>query len=202
MVVLAIEPAARSATVVVGFGLVVAGWLIVPLLLSRNDAMPSEARAGDVPNSTALGRSQQSVQRAAPDMTFALTSKDSVEKALAGIEAMNERTGATVAELNQIAEQVGQSVNQAIVSLQFQDMVTQLLDHVTERLRVMAELTGDGQAIAALGDVANPQTADRTLDALRDYADGLVRRLVEFNRNTNANPVRQAQYASGDVELF
>lgn len=140
---------------------------------------------------------------AAQDMTFALTSKESVEKAMAGIEAMNERTGATVAELNQVAEQVGQSVNQAIVSLQFQDMVTQLLDHVTQRVRLMAELVGDDHAIVAgLQETSDPKAAVRALEAVRNHAEALLQRFGELNKNTNGNPVRQAEYASGDVELF
>ena len=52
-------------------------------------------------------------QMAAQDMTFALTSKGDVELAMSGIEAMNQRTGDTVGELNIIAEQVEFSVSQA-----------------------------------------------------------------------------------------
>ncbi|HJW24410.1 MAG TPA: methyl-accepting chemotaxis protein [Rhodocyclaceae bacterium] len=140
-------------------------------------------------------------QMAAQDMTFALTSKESVEKAMAGIEAMNQRTGVTVAELNHIAEEVGQSVNQAIVSLQFQDMVTQLLDHVTRRLGALAEMA-DGAPVVAAPPAPGEGAALHALDGLREQAESLARRLAEFNQDVSANPVRQAEYASGEVELF
>ena len=66
---------------------------------------------------------------AAQDMTFALQSKSDVEQAMNDVEG-NRHTSQTVAELNHIAEVMESSVNQAVVSLQFQDMVTQLVSHV------------------------------------------------------------------------
>lgn len=140
---------------------------------------------------------------AAQDMTFALTSKDGVEKAMFGIEDMNRRTGETVSELNQIADQVSQSVNQAILSLQFQDMVSQLLNHVTARLNVLAELVGDERAIAlAMQNSGDPSATMQTLDNLCRHMDGLSQRLADIKSSTNENPVQQSGYASGDVELF
>jgi len=140
-------------------------------------------------------------QMAAKDMTFALTSKEGVEKAMLDIEAMNKRTSVTATELNRIAEEVGQSVNQAIMSLQFQDMVTQLLGHVTGRIDVMSDVLGNGQTILAMGS-GDPDAAKRLLEDLCQHIDQLAKRLGDFKRNANANPVQQASYASGAVELF
>ena len=140
---------------------------------------------------------------AAQDMTFALTSKGDVEVAMSGIEAMNQRTGDSVAELNQIAEQVESSVNQAIVSLQFQDMVTQLLSHVMRRLDVMEEVVGDEEQMAvALLNTGDPEATMRTLDTLREHVDTLSQKLMTLKKGVDHNPVRQTGYSSGDVELF
>lgn len=142
-------------------------------------------------------------QMAAQDMTFALTSKGNVEQAMLGIEAMNRSTGETVAELSQIAGQVESVVNQAIMSLQFQDMVTQLLGHVTRRLEVLGELAGDEVRLAAtLRDTADPAASIRTLDALRDHVDQLAQKLGNLKQSVDNNPVQQSGVASGDVELF
>jgi len=140
---------------------------------------------------------------AAQDMTFALTSKGDVEVAMSGIEAMNQRTGDSVAELNQIAEQVESSVNQAIVSLQFQDMVTQLLSHVMRRLDLMDEVVSDEEQMAlALGNTGDPDATMRTLDTLREHVDTLSQKLMTLKKGVDHNPVRQTGYSSGDVELF
>jgi methyl-accepting chemotaxis protein len=140
---------------------------------------------------------------AAQDMTFALTSKGDVEQAMNGIEEMNRRTGSSVAELNLIAEQVESSVNQAVMSLQFQDMVTQLLGHVIRRLDILDEVVSDEQKMAqVLSDSSDPAGAVVKLDALRDHVETLSQKLITLKKAVNHNPVLQAGYASGDVELF
>jgi methyl-accepting chemotaxis protein len=140
---------------------------------------------------------------AAQDMTFALTSKGDVEQAMNGIEEMNRRTGNSVAELNLIAEQVESSVNQAVMSLQFQDMVTQLLGHVIRRLDILDEVVSDEQKMAqVLSDSSDPAGAVVKLDALRDHVETLSQKLITLKKAVNHNPVLQAGYASGDVELF
>lgn len=140
---------------------------------------------------------------AAQDMTFALTSKGDVEVAMSGIEAMNRRTGESVSELNLIGEQVENSVNQAIVSLQFQDMVTQLLGHVAQRLELLNEVVNDEKQMAeALRDTANPADTLRTLATVREHIEQLSQKLVPLKQGVERNPVSQTGFASGDVELF
>ncbi len=142
-------------------------------------------------------------QMAAQDMNFALTSKSDVEQAMEGIQKMNRRTGESVAELNVIAEQVESSVNQAVMSLQFQDMVTQLLGHVLRRLDILDEVVGDEQKMASvLMDASDPESTVLALDALRDHVDTLSQKLSSLKQSVNHNPVRQTGYSSGDVELF
>lgn len=143
-------------------------------------------------------------QMAAKDMTFALTSKGDVEQAMAGIDALNHRTGETITQLNTIASEVEQAVNQAIVSLQFQDMVTQLLDHVLRRLEVLDEVVRDEERMAlALRDTSDdPAGALRTMAALREHVDQLSHKLSALKQGVDNNPVSQAGYASGDIELF
>lgn len=142
-------------------------------------------------------------QMAAQDMTFALTSKSDVEQAMIGINDMNRRTGETVSELNTIGEQVEQAVNQAIMSLQFQDMVTQLLGHVTRRLDVVDEILADEQKMA--GALNNSGESAATLAALAEicqHVDQISQKMSVISQKVDNNPVNQTGFASGEVELF
>ena len=142
-------------------------------------------------------------QMAAQDMTFALTSKDDVERAMLGIEDVNHRAGQVVNELSSIAHEVEASVGQAVMSLQFQDMVTQLLGHVLRRLDVLAEVVEDEQAVAsALRECADPEATVHVLDSVRAHLDTLSEKLEALKQGVDHNPVRQSGYDSGDVELF
>ncbi len=142
-------------------------------------------------------------QMAAQDMTFALTSKDGVEQAMSGIEAMNRRTGHSVSQLNEIAGSMEVAVNQAIVSLQFQDLVTQLLGHVSRRLDVLAEMAqSQAEAASALGGGGDLEAASAVVTTLCSRIEAAAQRLGELRQHVSNNPVQQSGLSSGDVELF
>jgi len=143
---------------------------------------------------------------AAQDMTFALQSKQDVEKAMSSVEQLNQSTGQTIAKLQEIAEAMERNVGQAVVSLQFQDMVTQLIDHVSKRLDELHEIVREMEGVSsciesASGDPASgfaPQQAD----GLRAHLDAVRLRLDRIHDNTKNNPVRQDGFTDGEVELF
>lgn len=142
-------------------------------------------------------------QMAAQDMTFALTSKSDVEQAMNEIDNLNHRTGASVGELNEIAAQVEVSVGQAVLSLQFQDMVTQLLGHAARRLDLLEEVVAGEQEMArTLRNSRDPVETLHSLSALREHVDLLSEKLSALKKGVTNNPVSQTGYASGEVELF
>lgn len=139
---------------------------------------------------------------AAQDMTFALKSKSDVEQAMSDVEELNRHTSETVVELNKIAEIMESSVNQAVVSLQFQDMVTQLITHVSKRLGelqgIMNEIGGAGRIAGAAAHGLSAEQAGR----LRVQLSGVVATLGSIHHVIENNPVKQQGFASGGVELF
>jgi methyl-accepting chemotaxis protein len=173
-------------------------------LSGRTNHFSQQIRASLTNMQGTIERTEQAInQMAAQDMTFALTSKSDVEQAMQGIEAMNGRTNQTVAELNTISEQVAVAVNQAIMSLQFQDMITQLLAHVALRLDMLEEVVGEERQMAAtLRDAEDPRQALAAVAAIRSHVDGLVARLGTLKQGVQNNPVSQSGFVSGEVELF
>lgn len=152
---------------------------------------------------TILGTEDAINKMAAQDMTFALTSKADVEQAMLDIEQMNEKSAHVLEEMNLISNQVESSVNQAVVSLQFQDMVTQLLGHVQKRLDLLEEVVGDEQKMAqVLHNSGDAEQSMRALAEIRQHVEQVSGRLADLKRGVERNPVAQAKYASGDVELF
>jgi hypothetical protein len=152
----------------------------------------------------AIEDSEQAINKmAAQEMTFVLAAKSDIEQAKQRIEAVNGCAGDTVGELNLIAGQVEAAVNKAVLSLQFQDVVTQLLGHVGRRLDLLDEVASDEQRLAeVLLDSGHPEATLRALDALRDHVDQLAQKLVTLKKGVDNNPVSQTGHAGGDVELF
>lgn len=151
-----------------------------------------------------IGDAEKAINKmAAQDMTFALQSKLQVESAMSSVEQINQSASRTVGELQQIAAAMESNVGQAIVSLQFQDMVTQLIGHVSKRLDELHQITREMESVSSLietGTVSGftPQQADSLrlgLDAVRSLLD-------QIHDNTKNNPVRQDGFTDGEVELF
>jgi methyl-accepting chemotaxis protein len=119
---------------------------------------------------------------ASQDMVMALKEKQRVEQTMQGIGAFNEAVARSVAEMSRISAEVGGSVDQAVSSLQFQDIVSQLLAHVDRRTELL------GQIAAALESPSAAQEARPLLECARTLS--------------SRNPVAQQRMSSGDVELF
>ena len=140
---------------------------------------------------------------AAQDMTFALQSKEEVEKAMSSVEQLNRATGQTVGELQKIAAAMEKNVGQAIVSLQFQDMVTQLIIHVAKRLDELHQITREMEGISTFVERgAASGFASQQTEGLRAHLDTVRLRLDQIHDNTKNNPVRQDGFSDGAVELF
>ncbi|HEX5803421.1 MAG TPA: methyl-accepting chemotaxis protein [Azospira sp.] len=151
----------------------------------------------------AIGDTEAAINKmAAQDMTFALKSKQDVEQAMHEVDNLNRNTSRTVAELNEISAAMAASVNQAVVSLQFQDMVTQLLGHAGNRLgelqAAIGELAAAGTVLGNAADGVRPEQMER----LRVQLSNAVRMLEDLRHVVENNPVKQEAFASGGVELF
>jgi len=173
-------------------------------LSGRTNHFSQQIRGSLAKMQTTIEATEQAInQMAAQDMTFALTSKNDVEQAMAGINEMNRRTGETVLELNMIGERVETAVNQSIMSLQFQDMVTQLLGHVSRRLDVLDEIVLDERQIGrALHGSGNSAETLLALAAICAHVNQISHKISVISQKVDNGPVAQTGFASGEVELF
>jgi methyl-accepting chemotaxis protein len=173
-------------------------------LSGRTNHFSKQIRGSLSKMQTTIGATEQAInQMAARDMTFALTSKGDVEVAMSGIDEINRRNGETVGELNAIGQQVELAVNQSIMSLQFQDMVTQLLGHVGLRLDALDEIMVNEQQLATV--LQNGGDSPATLVELAEissHIDQISQKLSVISQKVDNNPVSQTSFASGEVELF
>jgi len=137
-------------------------------------------------------------QMASLDMVFALDSKARLDTIMNRVQQTNQNMSKIIVEQNEIASQVDQVVGSAVTSLQFQDMVGQLLQHSRLRLDSMK------QAWDRMGTLAQEEQAGKATSATE--ADGVRQEITEIFKRTNEvcerNPVRQEHMQSGDVDLF
>jgi methyl-accepting chemotaxis protein len=130
---------------------------------------------------------------ASRDMNVALHSKRRVGTMLQEIGVAHNKMVETASQLARRTEKLEHDVNAAVTNMQFQDMVTQLLGHVTKRIDAVTNVT----RTAAL--LANPD-ADEHDRAAAERA--LHASIVAARETTAKNPVKQGSMQTGEIELF
>lgn len=168
-------------------------------LSTRAEHFSSQIRANVNNVHSAIGEAEKSIsQMASLDMQFALDSKNRLDEIMRRIQQSNEGMSQVIVKQSEISGKVDEVVGNAVTSLQFQDMVNQLLQHSRLRLDSMQEawrIIGDQAQNEQNGVVASPDETSR-----------VSQQIVEiFNRAkqvSQRNPVRQEHMQSGDIDLF
>jgi methyl-accepting chemotaxis protein len=130
---------------------------------------------------------------ASRDMNVALHSNRRVAGMLHDLRVVHTKMLETAAQLARRTEKLEHDVNAAVTNMQFQDMVTQLLGHVTKRIDALNTVT---RTAAPLTD---PNTGEQDrLAAQRALHAGIF----TAREVTAESPVEQGSMRTGAVELF
>lgn len=133
------------------------------------------------------------------DTDLAIDSKQKVADMSAKMTQLNNKTQSVIGETGEISQAIAALVNQAVTSLQFEDMCTQLGDHIDKRLGTVNQLTVLMQALhTAMRDSENLDNVRAQLSQVKESADQLRPRIAE----TQHQSVSQQNLDTGDVELF
>jgi methyl-accepting chemotaxis protein len=130
---------------------------------------------------------------ASRDMNVALQSKRRVGEMMEEIGGVHEEMQQTARQLALRTEKLEAEVNAAVTSLQFQDMVTQLLAHVGKRVDGMSAVTRSARPLA------DPALQPGAIPAANA---ALAAEIHAAREATAKNPVTQASMQTGDIELF
>jgi methyl-accepting chemotaxis protein len=141
---------------------------------------------------------------ASQDMTFAFQSKQHVDEMMRDVQVVNETMASSAAELSAVTNEVEASVNAAVTTLQFQDMVRQLLEHVVERFGALDGVSAQLRRMGVQMAAAESPGIDHAAHArgLEQSCRELSELLARVRQMTLHRPVSQASMASGEVELF
>lgn len=119
----------------------------------------------------------------------------SVDRLLAGLPLSPEET----TRLGDMAGEIGEHVNAAITSMQFQDMTSQLIDRTLKRVTGLQAFLG---TIGAHGDgIAAESGSEEVVDLLGKVSMALAIQSLEL-KSALRKSVNQQHLDSGDVELF
>ncbi|MBF0154830.1 MAG: chemotaxis protein [Magnetococcales bacterium] len=132
---------------------------------------------------------------ASKDMSFAIESKGRVDEMMDEVSKIDRFTAATLVKVSEITEHINQNVGTAVMSLQFEDMVTQLVQSLEKHIAIMEQFTHAvccGCLDSGKGDHAARVAAIR--QTLQEH--------LELFAQSSHKPVDQTSMDEGDIELF
>ena len=136
---------------------------------------------------------------ASKDMTMVLNSKKQVDMMTSEILRLNEFTTQKLDEIGKVTEKITSNVNLAVTSLQFEDLVHQLVARIDERIEIFERKVSLTEAVPRNPQTADPIESHRIKDALLKAIlhEGLV-----ATEKMQHRTVCQNNLAAGDVSLF
>ena len=138
---------------------------------------------------------------AAEDRSAALASKGRVDRMLGHLEGLNAETEAKLRQVSTSSEGINTRVGDAVRSLQFEDLVTQLVTHTHERvghIDALVEQMKTGLERLGAADSSDAMAYARLFSELRNDLAGMM----DAIRSQRQKPVFQQTMDQGDVELF
>lgn len=166
-------------------------------LSSRTNGFSQEIRRQMTKVRDSLAMVEQDITHiASQDMNFALLSKKQVGSALTRIDALNATMAEAMRQQGAIASDLERDVSTAITSLQFQDMVSQLLAHTRTRVEHLAAEAGVPGERGETPPVPAASAAPAPSRPAARPAPAAPR------PRRQGNPVLQAAMHGGDIELF
>jgi methyl-accepting chemotaxis protein len=168
-------------------------------LSSRSDQFSRQIRHNVQAVHSSILEAEKSISNMASlDMGFALQAKGKIDSTLDHVKTMNANMVHVIEEQQQISLEVDQVVGRAVTSLQFQDMVGQLIQHSRTRVSNMEnawERLGDWSEQAQQGHAASLERISQMRTEINDI-------FAEAERLSERSPVQQSKLESSDIDLF
>lgn len=169
-------------------------------LSGRTNQFSQEIRSKvDSVNDSVVSAESAIHEVASKDMNFTLQAKQQVDQTMSEVKDINERMTSGVARMGEIATLLARDVDASVTALQFQDMVTQLLSHLTRRVEALGMLN---TALARVATRGAGIDAESTHPALLEELSHCARAVEDARQHTAHNPVSQTGMGTGNVELF
>ena len=137
-------------------------------------------------------------QMASKDMSMTVNSKDNLTEVMADIDKTNEALSHDLETVGQLSLAVSADVDKATRSLQFEDMATQLISHITTRVEVVDDYLKQREELSAEGNRAVQEGNEESLEIIRQR----YRELEDLFHRADHKAVTQGDVSGGDVELF
>lgn len=128
------------------------------------------------------------------DMSIADVSQTRVVEMWTEMKQLNDEVVGQSQTITEISKQMQEHIATGIISLQFEDMASQLMDHICTRMEVLEEFMQEVTGLSASGGSKQQKSSDFNAIWAR-YSD-------RFEHMSDKKSVTQGSVDTGEVELF
>ncbi len=168
-------------------------------LSGRSDQFSRQIRINVQTVYTSIAEAEKYISKMASlDMNFALEAKSKIDDTLDHVKEINRGMVQIIEEQNEISDRVDKVVGNAVTSLQFQDMVGQLIHHSHTRISNMETAwarLGEWSAQSQQGQTASIERISQMRKEINDI-------FAEAESLSERSPVRQNKLESSEIDLF
>jgi methyl-accepting chemotaxis protein len=137
---------------------------------------------------------------ASQDLNVALSAKGGIDAMMAHVTETDARTSAVADQVVEISRGLGSDVSTTVRSLQFEDILSQLINQTRTRLTELQEITAE-----CTRDIEELACGPDDAEVLQAHAQRLRSRLAiqrEKARLRSRGPALQSSMDAGEIELF
>ncbi len=139
---------------------------------------------------------------AARDIEMTLKTRNRFSEMMDEMDDKNSKVANQLEVVSTISDQISQHVGVAIRSLQFEDMTSQLFDHIKKRIDTLhIALDANSKFCNGLRLVNDLETGTHVNDA-EDHCQEIINELDNALEKTKRKPVGQNGMEDGEIELF
>ncbi len=172
----------------------------VRALSSRTSQFNEQIKASVTTIESSIKSASQSVQQASNiDTSAADSSLESISSMWQEMQSLNSTAGDQAQRISTIADSIQVLVNEGVISLQFDDIVSQLMEQVDERITILEASTHQILASQLNSELTIQLALQDHLKGLSDILKTVSQKEAKINtRSINQNNVD----STGDVDLF
>jgi methyl-accepting chemotaxis protein len=141
---------------------------------------------------------------ASQDVSYAFNSKTEIDCMFQKVSDKDDSAQYTMKLLSKLAEDVDGNVTNAVTSLQFQDLSSQVIHHIKSRTDLIESIVNsmsESEVTSAFPDLDLKNDFEKTTLKIKSFKDN-INKISNLIEHTNTNPVMQKKMSDGTVDLF
>ena len=138
------------------------------------------------------------------DVSYAFNSKTEIDSMFQKVSDKDDSAQYTMKLLSKLAEDVDSNVTNAVTSLQFQDLSSQVIYHIKSRTELIESIVNsmsESEVTSAFTDLDLKNDFEKTTLKIKSFKDN-INKISNLIEHTSTNPVMQKKMSDGTVDLF